>query len=112
MCPSSWSTPTRLGARQAVDMTPWVASWTQRPCWPDPATRCCWLRDARPWTCSPTTPREATRSPPPYDAGTRARTEGRAEGSEGDDHREPRGRHQGQHEGEHEGEHEGGHRSR
>ena len=32
---------------------------------PSRATRCCWPRDARPWTCSRTTATRATRSPTP-----------------------------------------------
>ena len=35
------------------------------PRWPGPATRCCWRPAAPRWTCSPTTPHAATRSPPP-----------------------------------------------
>ena len=45
----------RPAARLTPSTTPWRASWRPRPTWPDPATRCCWRRDARPWTCSPTT---------------------------------------------------------
>ena len=60
---------------------PWSASWTRPPRWPDPATRCCSLRDAPPWTCSPTTPRAATPSPRRYAAGAGRRTEERGERS-------------------------------
>src|SRR5438552_3756507 len=35
------------------------------PGWPVPATRCCWPPPPPRWTCSATTPRAATRSPPP-----------------------------------------------
>ena len=58
-----------------TDLAPWNGSWRQPPVWPDPATRCCWPRDAPPWTCSPTTPSAATRSPTPYDAGRDDRAE-------------------------------------
>ena len=67
MCPSSSSATTRLVPKR------WACHGARRgapqPSWPDPATRSCWLPDAPPWTCSPTTPSAATRSPRPYDAG-------------------------------------------
>ena len=70
--------------RTKVDM-PWSASWAPQPSWLDPATRSCWLPDAPPWTCSPTTPSAETRSPTPYDAGC----DDRHQEEERDDHRGP-----------------------
>src|SRR5688572_19443800 len=57
MSRSSSSAAVRLG-------TPWIAPWRPRPTSPDRATPCSWLRGAPPWTCSPTTARGATPSPP------------------------------------------------
>ena len=37
-------------------------SWPGPRRWHTPATPCCWPRDARPWTCSPTTAHAATPS--------------------------------------------------
>src|SRR3954453_4771772 len=51
---------------------PWTAPGGPQPSWLDPATRSFWLRGARPWTCSPTTPSAGTRSPTPYAAGCRS----------------------------------------
>ena len=59
MCPSSSSTTARL----APNMAPWSASSRRLPGSHGPATRCCWLPDAPPWTCSPTTAHAATPSP-------------------------------------------------
>src|SRR5262245_49708463 len=67
MSPSS---PSRAGR-----LPPWTASWGRPPTWPSPATRCCWLRDARPWTCSPTTASEETSSRPQSNAGSAVRTD-------------------------------------
>ena len=72
-------------------MNPWGASWPRQPSWLGPATRCSWPPGAPRWTCSPTTPPAATRSPRRCGSADLEPAAARGERS-GDDHREPRGR--------------------
>src|SRR5690606_27284404 len=43
----------------APTMRPWIMPWPPRPSSRSRVTPCCSHRPARPWTCSPTTPRVA-----------------------------------------------------